>query len=149
MKDAQWFSDCVYYDSELRQLRRSFDECRKIFSDIEKRAQRRQTVQCSKSLFDYYERKQDFKVCPQKYFDFRMDSFRICMFIYKGFYSVLCTGFTPLNGEIMERKEFVGAGRLFGKFRTWSDCEPLFRMLVNEFVLRYISDFDDNEVIPF
>ena len=144
-----WYSDCVYYDAELRKLRSLFKETDKVFKDISKRAERRQTVQCSKSLFDYYERKADFKVCPQKYFDFRMDEYRICMFLYKGFYSVLCVGFAPLQAEIMERKDFVGAGCLFGKFKSWKDCEALFRIIVSSFVRRYIADYDDEENVPF
>lgn len=149
--DISHASDCVFYDSELRLFRRSFDDCYRVLKQISKRAERRQTVQISKSLFDYSERKTDFRVCPQKYFDFRMDEFRICIYLYKGRYSVLCVGWCP-KAESMERKDFIGSGRLFGLYRTYKEAFPVFRKFVLAFVDEYIRDWDESfydKDIPF
>lgn len=148
MKDSQWFSDCVFYDAELRSLRRHFYEIYKEFKDIEKRAARRQTVQISKSFFDYYDRKKDLKVCPQKYYDFRMDCYRICIFLFHSKYSVLCVGF-DYDNRIHRFGEFDGAGKLYGCFNTWEEAIPLFREIVQSFVFRYIVKHDSQEEIPF
>lgn len=146
--DISHASDCVFYDSELRSFRRSFDECYKILKDIQKRAERRQTVQISRSLFDYSERKTDFKCNPMKYFDFRMDDVRICLYFYKGFYSVLCLGFT-YDKFFLRDDGFVGAGELYYKEKNIDSCIPHFRKVLLFFVQQYVSFFDDGEVIEF
>lgn len=147
--DISHASDCVFYDSELRQLRRSFDDAAKVLKDIQKRAERRQTVQISKSLFDYCERRHDFKACPQKYFDFRMDNYRVCVYVHRGKFGVLCVGF-DYNSPANEVTSFVGAGKLYYACNYLSDVVIYFRQIVLYFVENYVAKYDFNSLdIPF
>ena len=117
--DISHASDCVFYDAELKRLRLAFKEADTVLKDIAKRAERRQTVQISKSLFDYSERSRDFRVVPQKYFDFRLDNFRVCLFVYKGKLSVLCVGFElPFPSHRVD--DFVGSGNLYYRLSSFN-----------------------------
>lgn len=75
--DVMHESDCVYYDKELRILSRNFKECYNILKDIEKRADRKETVQISKSLFDYVELSKAVEKFPQIKYDFKFDDVRV------------------------------------------------------------------------
>lgn len=139
-------SDCVYYDVELKELSKHFDAIYKIFKDIRKRAERCQTVQINKSLFDFYQRKDTLKVSPQEYYDFRLDDVRICIFRYHGFYSVLVTGIDIL--ELDYRAEWIGKGKLYGKFNTYVQAVPMYIDLVCQFVMKFLAKYS-SEDIPF
>lgn len=138
---------CVYYDYELVQLRKDFTELYKIFKRIEKRAERRQTVQISKSLFDYYDRKSDLKVCPQKYYDFRYGEYRICLYKFYSKISILCVGF-QYPYQFKRDCPYKGCGFLYGEYDTYVSALPLFSEIVYWFCLYFIYDVEPEE-IPF
>lgn len=141
--------DCVYYDYELKALHKAFDSLYKIFKRIEKRADRRQTVQISKSLFDYYDRKSDLKVVPQKYFDFRYGEYRICLFRYRNKVSVLTVGFSwpECPSRVID---YSGVGNLYGEFDVVNiDCLNMFQSCVYWFVLHFMADCAADDDIPF
>ena len=142
-------SDCIFYDSELKSLKAHFKECATILKNIDKRAERRQTVQISKSLFDYAERGKDLKVQPQKYYDFVMDNYRICVFKYKGKYSILCVGF-DYEMDYLRDCDFYGAGRLFFETDLLESAVVYFRRVVSYFVNRWVvirdMEFDTYDV---
>lgn len=145
--DISHASDCVYYDSELKQLRRSFDEIYKVFKRIEKRASRAQTIQISKSVFDWYSRKADLKVCPQKYYDFRFGEYRICLYVYHSKFSILCLGFQP---PFPRRDEyFPSSGTLYGEFDNYRQALPLLSEILYYFCTNVLLTFDFFEDIPF
>ena len=146
--DLSHASDCVFYDSELRLFKRSFKECYEILKNIDKRAERRQTVQISKSLFDYCERTKDFKVAPQKFYDFRLDEYRICVFKYKGRFSVLTVNF-EFNHPNEEISDFVGSGHLYYSCTKLSDCVVHFLEIVDWFLSSYSLKMMDDGEIPF
>ena len=142
-------AECVYYDYELVQLRKNFLELYKLFKKIEKRAERRQTVQISKSLFDYYDRKTDLKVVPQKYYDFRYGEYRICLFRYLNKISVLTVGFRYPDKPFRE-VPYTGSGFLYGEFNTYDQALDLFREIVYYFVFYLIPDLNSSDIdIPF
>ena len=150
--DISHASDCVFYDAELKKLRLAFKDADKILKDISKRAERRQTVQISKSLFDYSERSRDFRVVPQKYFDFRLDNYRICLFVYKGKISVLCVGFElPFPADRVD--DFVGSGSLYYRLNSFNSAVKKFRQAVKWFLDSYAIKFEYDDVltenIPF
>ena len=140
--------DCVFYDYELRQLRRSFLEIYKTFKNIEKRADRAQTVQISKSLFDYYNRKSDMKACPQKYYDLRNGDVRICLFAYQGRYSVLVSGF-KWDSRRERLSDYSGDGILYGSYATPYEAVPLFHEIVFDYVAREGTLINPDNDIPF
>ena len=144
-------SDCVFYDSELRQLRAAFKSCSDIFKKIDKRASRAQTIQINRSLFDYSERKKDMKVIPQKYYDFRFDNYRICIYFYKGRYSILCVGFDWIH-DYLRVCDFSGAGHLYCEGSSLDSMTLAFRRCVeyflNEFLIRKDWNLPSSD-IPF
>lgn len=148
--DLMHDSDCVFYDAELKRLRKLFKDTYDIFKSIEKRAERRQTVQISKSLFDFAERKQLMKVCPQQYYDFRMNEFRVSVYMYKGRYHVLTVGFSYYPSAL-SIEQLEGVGHLYYGNVYLKSVIPRFREIVEYFVDRYIKDWDDisHEDIPF
>ena len=146
--NAERFSECVYYDYDLKELSSSFDSLYKTFKRIRKRAERRQTVQISKSLFDYYEKKQDIIKIPQKYFDFRCDNDRICVYKYRNFYSVLCVGFDYPSQGVKRFEYWSGAGTPYGKFSIARDAIPLFIEIVYWYVTNILTTLNIEDV-PF
>ena len=143
-KQPYKFDDCIYYDCELRELSRHFEEIYKIFKDIKKRADRRQTVQISKSVFDYYEKKKALGVTPQQFYDFRYGSYRICIFRYRSKFSVLCVGFDYPNHD-REDIYWIGPGFLYGRFSNINDAVKLYTEIVFWFSMT-LFPVDD---IPF
>ena len=148
--DLEHFSDCVFYDAELRQLRKSFKDADDILKHIVKRAERRQTVQISKSLFQFVERKNTMKVAPQEYFDFRMDEYRISIYMYKGSYHVQTLGFSYYP-DTLSFEQLAGPSHLYYGAKYLKDLVPRFREIVLWFIERYVRDWDDvpHEEIPF
>lgn len=123
--DVSRYSDCYFYDVDLRELSASFDSIYKVFKRIRKRAERRQTVQISKTIFDYYDRKADLARVPQKYYDFRNGTDRICLYAYRGFYSVLCVGF--MYPKLYKREDiYLGVGFPYGKTKSLDEIKKLF-----------------------
>ena len=131
--DISHDSDCVFYDSELKRLRSAFADADKILKGIAKRAERRQTVQISKSLFDYVESSKELRVAPQKFYDFRFGDVRICPFVYKSRFSVLVVGYSLDSPETLVR-DYQGAGELHYRFDSLDVCLETFRYIVECFV---------------
>ena len=129
--DVSHLDDCIYYDSELRQLRALFKDMYKIFKDIEKRAVRSQTVQVSKTLYDYVDLQKVKKDVPQSFYDYKNGDYRVCIYKYRSKYSVLCVGF-DYDVHLRRRDGFYSAGTLYGCFdKLDSDCIALFCRIVN------------------
>ena len=148
--DISHFSDCVYYDSELRRLSKLFDEQYKIFKNIKKRAERRQTIQISKSLFDYVEKSRTRFTCPQTFYDFKYDDYRVCIYFYSGKYSILCIGFDFRDGNFRSL-DWFGKGKLYGEFKNLSDSLALYCNAVDYLlnrVLRY-KELPLSDDVPF
>lgn len=146
--DISHFDDCIYYDSELRELNRYFKEANDILKRISKRAERRQTTQISKSLFDYVDiKKHVFKV-PQTLYDFVYDSVRVCIYFYRGRYSVLVVGFEYPSDFRSDAKLFDYA-KLYGSYKTLDECKP-FYLKILFYCLNNICRIGDLfEDIPF
>ena len=124
---------CVFYDYELKKLSSLFREGNKIFRNIEKRAERRQTVQISKSLFDYVERCRVLDICPQEFYDFRCGDYRICIYRYKKRFSILCVGFEYIQRYYL-RKNYEGLGNLYYEFATLKEVIPYYYSVVYYFL---------------
>ena len=139
------FSECYFYDYDLKELSSSFDSLYKVFRRIKKRAERRSTLQISKSVFDYYEKKQDLKVTPWKYYDFRYNDYRICIWRYRQYYSVVCVGF-EYPQESRRDDIWLGAGLPYGKFESYVEAVPLFDEIVYWFIHNVITSLDVDEV---
>ena len=149
--DISHASDCVFYDSELKQLRASFKSAYDTLKRIEKRAERRQTIQISQSLFDYVERERTKITVPQQFYDFKYADYRICIYHYHSKYSVLCVGF-EFFAERWRQCDFYGNGRLYGEFDSFKDCLNLYCYAIDFFINRVLHykdlDLYDND-IPF
>lgn len=147
--DIQHVSDCVFYDSELSALKKSFRDAYKILKDIDKRADRRQTVQISKSLFDYSEKRKDLAKMPNYFYSFNFLDYKIAIFRYQKKYHVLTNGFT-WSSDYVSRCEWLFDGHLYLDFDTVQDCIKPFLDCVAYFVRSYLIDyFTDSECIPF
>ena len=138
--DISHASDCVFYDSELRLFKEKFKELNNILKNIDKRAQRRQTIQISKSLFDYIETVKTKEHCPQILYDFRDDFVRICPYRVKGQYSVLVVGFDYPFVPLFNC-EFSGVGLFYGQFDKLDNCLILYRKIVYYYLLN-VSNVD-------
>lgn len=135
MNEVDFISDCVYYDVELKRLSKDFDDLYKVFKEIKKRADRRQTLQISKSVFDYYERKQDFKVCPQRYFDFRYNNVHIALYRFRGALCILLVGCElPSGFALPQLNDFCGSGILYGPFDDENYCKLVFADICYEVI---------------
>lgn len=135
--DISHASDCVFYDSELKSFKQKFKEINQILKDIDKRAQRRQTIQISKSLFDYIETVKTKEHCPQILYDFRDDFVRICPYRVKGRFSVLVVGFDYPFVPLFNC-EFSGVGLFYGDFDKLDDCLVLYRKIVYYYLLNVV-----------
>lgn len=144
--DISHASDCVFYDIELRELKKLFKDMNTVFSRINKRAERRQTIQISKSLFDYVERKNNLIKCPQDFYNFSYSDCRIFIFRYRGAYSVYCTGFDYPLLNIRSEKSFFGVGHMYGYFTDLSECIFEFKTCCNWFISNVLEKKED---IPF
>ncbi len=127
--------DCVYYDSELKDLKASFKEAYSILKRIDKRAERRQTVQVSKSLFDYVEKQGMLRAVPSEFFDFKYNDTRICIYRFKKSYAILVIGFDWSTTEYeLWRSDYFGVGHLYGYFKTPKDAMPAYLKCVHYFL---------------
>ncbi|AXH76317.1 MAG: hypothetical protein [Microviridae sp.] len=131
--DISHDSSCVYYDFELKKLTSLFRDVNKILRNIEKRAERRQTVQLSSSLFDYVERCRHLDLVPQDFYDFRCGDYRVCIYRYKKKFSVLCVGFEYFNRYFL-RKDYSSLGSLYFEFDTLKEVIPYFYSVVFYFL---------------
>ena len=143
--DVQRLSECYYYDFDLKELSENFDNLYKIFKRIRKRAERRQTIQISKSIFDYYSKKDDLKRIPQKYFDFRHGDIRVCLYKYRNSFSVVCVGF-DYPYESRREDYYIGVGTPYGSFATYDLAVPLFEQIVKWYLDNFVFDFYTEEV---
>ncbi len=118
--DVSHASDCIFYDSELKELQKSFKSAYEILRQISKRAERRDTIQMSKSLFDYVERKRTRTSDPAQFFNFVFDDYRCCIYRYRKLYRILCLGFEcPFFARPIP--EWTGAGNMYGSWLDISD----------------------------
>lgn len=121
--DIGHLENTVYYDSELKALDRAFKDCYEIFKQIRKRSERRETVQISKSLFDYVERKKFINSDPSLFFDLHFDDYRCCIYYWRKKYRILCLGFESPDFN-MSLPEWKSTGNLYG---SWSSlCDELY-----------------------
>ena len=144
--DISHFSDTVYYDSELRELSKLFKDSYDIFKRIQKRASRCQTLQISKSLFDYVQMTESKCSVPQQFYDFKSDDVRICVYRYKGSYSVLVYGFDYLKDDF---RCSLGASSLYGEFVHLSDCVNFFLRVIAYYINNILRFNDLFCEIPF
>lgn len=63
--------ECIFFDSELKKLSRSFDDIYEILKGIRKRVSRKETVKIAKSTFDYARRVDELNVSPQSLYCFK------------------------------------------------------------------------------
>ena len=147
--DIEHASDCIFYDTEIKELRKKFKESYEILKAIEKRCDRRQTVQISKSLFDYVERSKTFRAVPQSFFCFISRDVKICIYRYRQYYSVLVVGF-DYNDLDKCFNDYIGVGKLYGNFKSVDECVPLYYKIV-AYYLHNVVKFDmlDLDDIPF
>ena len=127
--DINHDSKCVFYDFELKKLTSLFREVNKVLRSIEKRAERRQTVQISSSLFDYVERCRNLDSVPQDFYDFRCGDDRVCIYKFEKQFCVLTVGFEYFNKYFL-RKDFNSCGFLYFGFDTLKECIPYFYSVV-------------------
>lgn len=119
--DSDW--NCVYYDDELKELDSAVKVLSSVFKRIHKRAERRQTQQLSKSVFDYWERRTYSDKMPQFFYDFRYDPFRVCVYRKSGNLFVLVVGdldWSALNFPVFEVLD--DGSRLFGPCLDMEDA---------------------------
>ena len=131
--DINHYSDCVYYDSELKQLKKSFKEIYNVLKEIDKRAERKQTTQISKSLFDYVEQKKQLDKVPQDFFDFRFFFDRVCLYKIKNDYTVLCVGFEYPNSNYVFT--YSGVGQCYGLYHDITDAIFAFMDVVQYYIV--------------
>lgn len=137
---------CVYYDSDLKSLISAFDDMSRAFRLIKKRAERAQTQRIDKSYFDYVSKAQALDVVPQTFYDFRIDTIRLCIFRYRKFYYIYAIDcdlpFLSFNPD------FKGVGRLYGHYKTWKDAIPDFVKSVSYVSSVYLGKISPDD-IPF
>lgn len=148
--DISHASDCVFYDIELREFSKLVKELYKVTKQIEKRAERRQTIQISKSLFDYVERSRSKAKIPTDFYSFIDDDTSIKIYRYKGFYRLLIIGFTLPRSVLPFYEEWLGKGNLYGEFKTLDECIPLYYFCVS-YYLYNVKEIDKLALdeIPF
>lgn len=137
--DISHASDCVFYDAELKSLKRDFYNIYKIFKEIDKRAERRETIQISKSLFDYVERKRTLNSVPSQFFNFSAEDIRICIYKYRKFYTILVIGFDWLTPDLsVLRTDYTGVGKMYGSFDSVSNAIPEYLRAIYYYLTRVI-----------
>lgn len=145
--DISHFSDCVYYDSELRELSQLFKDSYDVLKRIRKRADRHQTQQISKSLFDYVELKKTRSKVPQQFYDFVFDDYRVCIYYWRGYYSVMVVGFDfPYE---YRNSDTFGVGTLHGEYKTIEDCFKLFLRAISYLISQIMRLGDLFDEVPF
>lgn len=132
--DISHASDCVFYDVELREISKLVKQLYKVTKSIEKRSERRQTIQISKSLFDYVERSRSKSKVPTEFYNFHDDDVAIKIYRYKGFYRILVIGFEYPRSRLFFFEDWVGKGYLHGEFKTLDDCIPYFYSVVSYYL---------------
>lgn len=106
---------CLFLDAELSACWRAVKSLYDIFKVAKKRFDRRDTLQVSSSVAQFYQFTQDSVRYPYVLYDFIHKSDRICIVQNKGVYKVFCS--SPLkNFEPDESKLF------YGHFDNLSDC---------------------------
>lgn len=138
--DIGHLPDTIFYDSELRELSAQFDSIYKILKNIKKRAERRQSVQISESLFQYVERKRTLNAVPQDFYDFRNGDDRVCIYRFRNKYCVLCVGFDVWQAP--HHKEWNSTGFLLYPSDSISEVLPYFFSCV-DYYLQNILQIND------
>lgn len=118
--------NCVYYDSELDVLRKNFTDCKKILDRIDKRARRASTMQVSKSLFDYVEKKRLLDSCPSEFYCFVCGDVKIQIVRYLSRYHVSVCGFKFDKIAEYYCESRIDYTDLYGDFDSYKECIPLF-----------------------
>lgn len=63
----------IYYDSDIKKLKRCFDDIKSTFDTMFKRYERRETVKIARSVFDYQVRTDALNTNPEYFYRFRDD----------------------------------------------------------------------------
>lgn len=128
----------IFYDTDFKEIRSSVKHLSDVLKNIELRMSRSESLQISKSVFDYEEQKEFYIHYPHMYYDFRYGDVRICIgrkkYKKNNEYFVNCCGFTPdsrYNG-------FIGHFG-YGSSDTLNGVLTLFSDIVNDFLLTHLS----------
>lgn len=124
--------ECVYYDTDMKELSEAFDTALKVFRNIRRRADRRESVRVSKSFFDYVTKASALDVTPEIFYDFRLDNLRVKIYRYRAMYGVLCVDCDYPAGKL--NTAYTGVGNFYGNFRSYKEAIPLFKDIVRSVV---------------
>lgn len=128
--------DCIYYDLDMKELRKAFTLASDVFKRISKRCERAETQRISKSVFDFVRTADKCLTHPEILYNFR--SYDIKVSLCRGVsdcagtdvsseYYVKCEGFTPDCCFDCPRQTVDGR---FGFYDTLEPCLDLFHRCV-------------------
>lgn len=130
----------VYYDEDLRELRKTVKHLKDVMDLMEKRYYRHETIQISKSVFDYVTAKEMSIQYPQQLYNFQVGDYRIAIkrvFLQNrkdSRYTCVCLGFVPDWRFNQYRNEY-------GYFleEKLEDCVKCYVDIVHSFTSEYLG----------
>ena len=82
----------IFYDSDIKVLKRNFDEMKRLFDTMFKRYERKETVKIARSVFDYQVREDALNTNPEYFYRFRDDDTVIQVEHSKDGFVLVCIG---------------------------------------------------------
>lgn len=139
-KNNKFNSTCVYYDKDLKSLSKCFEVMSGIFSDIESRFARKDTLEISTSVFNYMEKQVLKCKDPHPFYRFCLDEVEIFIFCpRKGLYNIKITGLDKSELPDYGFIPYLDYDKCWILPQSHSDlgvCETQFREVVESYLLK-------------